>query len=372
MLATDQKLDRANLSPTSLAFLAFRDRVVERWAAEVRARVAGAQELLTPVLVDTMPAFYDNLVEALTPTCPRNLATAHNDAATAHGGERARMTGFGPDQIVHEYQILRETIAVVAAGNVDLSADDWRVIDASINAAIMEAVRAFMEMHRAARRQWSATLSHDMRTPLDIIANGAELIGLTLDLHAAKRAGARIKANAQRLSAMMDELLDSLTDAGVPKLALSLTCFDMQNLVTDVANAFSEGTDARLALACQKIEGYWCETAMRRALENLISNALKYGDGQCVTLKADEQMGRLILSVHNTGSYLPKDSHGRIFDYLQRESSHAAARGWGIGLQFVKSVAEGHGGSVSVDSSSDAGTTFIIDVPIDCRPFAAP
>ena len=44
-------------------------------------------------------------------------------------------------------------------------------------------------------------------------------------------------------------------------------------------------------------------------------------------------------------------------------------KGWGIGLPFVKAVGESHGGSVSVDSSPELGTTFLIDIPVDCRPF---
>jgi signal transduction histidine kinase len=53
---------------------------------------------------------------------------------------------------------------------------------------------------------------------------------------------------------------------------------------------------------------------------------------------------------------------------LQREAARDA-KGWGIGLPFVRNVAESHGGSVAVDSSPATGTTFLIDVPVDCRPF---
>jgi signal transduction histidine kinase len=111
---------------------------------------------------------------------------------------------------------------------------------------------------------------------------------------------------------------------------------------------------------------------LHRALENLISNAFKYGDGGLVTVRAQAAQGRLMLSVHNTGNPIAADRLDRIFEYLWREvdgKTNKATQGWGIGLPFARSVAEGHGGSIAVDSGPDTGTTFLIDVPIDCRPF---
>ena len=77
----------------------------------------------------------------------------------------------------------------------------------------------------------------------------------------------------------------------------------------------------------------------------------------------------MMLSVHNTGNPIPAENRTRIFQYLWRQDNARDQRGWGIGLPFVQSVAESHGGSVAVDSSPEQGTTFLIDLPIDCRPF---
>lgn len=107
---------------------------------------------------------------------------------------------------------------------------------------------------------------------------------------------------------------------------------------------------------------------MRRAVENLITNAVKYGDGKGIHITVDEAHERMLLSVHNTGNPISMEHRGRIFEYLRREGS-GIQQGWGIGLPFVQSVAESHGGSVAVDSSAETGTTFLIDVPVDCRPF---
>lgn len=142
--ATDQPNNDDRLGVTATDFLALRDSTIARWEHEVRARVEGADQLRSPMLTNTLPAFFDNIAEALSPNHCRRDATSNTNAASIHGGERARMTSFGPDQVVHEYQILRESIAAEADGRVALTTRDWAIIDRSINLAVREAVKEFV------------------------------------------------------------------------------------------------------------------------------------------------------------------------------------------------------------------------------------
>lgn len=107
-LATDQNLHPQQLSATSRAMLGLREEVLLDWEQQVREQVAGARDTPQPILVNTLPGFFDNIAEALTPNYPRADGTSHNTAMGAHGGERARMTGFRADQIIHEYQLFRD------------------------------------------------------------------------------------------------------------------------------------------------------------------------------------------------------------------------------------------------------------------------
>ncbi|QBE66422.1 sensor histidine kinase [Pseudoduganella lutea] len=372
-LATDQNIDGRGLSAKALQFASLRDAVMDHWEREVRARVDGARELLGPVLTNTLPAFYDNIAEALSPAHPRADGTSGNNASTAHGGERARLTPFGPDQVVHEYQLFREAIAEVAESRVGLDAGDWKIIDRSINQATREAIRAFAAIQDELRRRMAAALSHDMRTPLSVITNGAQLISIAPSLDMARDAANKIEANAERLENMMGELLDALTLHTGATIALSLTRFDALDLVKEMREQYCQsrkgGQEIEFEAIGEPAVGHWCRGSMRRALENLVNNAIKYGDNKIVRIMAREARGRVMLSVHNEGNPIPREQHNRIFDYLRREGDAASRTGWGIGLQFVKTVAESHGGSVTVDSSPETGTTFLIDVPVDSRPF---
>lgn len=374
ILATDQNPHGQGISATGLQFIAIRDAVMDHWEREVRERVEGARSVLRPVLTNTLPAFFDNIAEALSPNHPREQAVSCTNAASAHGDERARMTPFGPDQVVHEYQILRESIAFVAKGRVELGECEWAVIDQSINAATREAVRSFTRIQEELRHKVAAALSHDMRTPLSVVANGAQLLSLTTDWKMVRNVAARIESNTDRLEEMMAELLDAFTFQGTAKIPLHLSRFDIVDLTRETSEQYSHGlgNDVVVEIFCESVVGYWCRASLRRALENLINNAIKYGDRGTVKIMARQTRGRLMLSVHNEGNAIAEEQHDRIFEYLRREAGPLSATGWGIGLPFVKAVGDSHGGSVSVDSSPELGTTFVIDIPVDCRPFVTP
>lgn len=368
-LATDQNLSGHVLSAASLALLAIRDEVFEAWEAQVRSKIEGANEILTPVMINTLPAFYGNLAEALTSSYPRDDANSHNTSAAAHGGERARMTNLGPDQVIHEYQLFKEALEnIVTLRGVDLDAQHWSIIDKSINTAIRSAVREYTLVNDALRHKLAAALSHDMRSPLGVISNGAQLIEMAPDLPFAKRVASKIEANATRLSAMIDEVLDALTTQPGEALPLKLTRFDMAELVQVVALDFGGRVMPKIEVIASSETGYWCYNTLRRAVENLVTNAANYGSGNVVRIHLAQTHGRLLLSVHNTGNPLQPDQLNSIFEYARR-GNQAIVKGWGIGLPFVKRAAEDHGGSVTVDSSPATGTTFLIDVPVDCRPF---
>ena len=369
MQASDQAASEDDLSRLSRQILGMRDLVFAEWEGEVRRSVAGAKHVLHPILINTLPIFYDNIAEALSPDHPRQHATSNTDIAAAHGNERARMTSYGPDQIIQEYQIFRDVFSRVAdAQGVTLSRAEWGIVNTSIDCAVREAVKKFTAMHDSMRQRVAASLSHDMRNPLSVIVNGAHVLTLGPPAEKAQGLAGKILDSGRRLSGMIEELLDVLSFHKGETVPLDLSRFDLLELAKQVC-ADANVSDGKCSVSGSALVGYWCEKSLRRALENLVANAMKYGDGAEVTIKVDNAHDRMMLSVHNTGNPIPAENRTRIFQYLWRQDSARDQRGWGIGLPFVQSVAESHGGSVAVDSSPEQGTTFLIDLPVDCRPF---
>lgn len=369
MLATDQIMDEDTLSINSRKVLAMREAVFEAWGKEVRALIKNAQEILPPVLINTLPVFYDNIAEAMTPDYPRKRATSNTDIAAAHGNERARMTSYSAEQIIHEYQLFRDVFFRIAEErDIALSGAERAVVIRSIDSAVRESVQKFTSMHDTFRHRVAASLSHDMRNPLSVVVSAAQLLTMAPHSDKAPVFAQKILDNGRRLGAMIEELLEALSFSRGQKLPLALTRFDILELARKVCAEANDTHNAQCTLSGVSVIGYWCENSLRRALENLITNAVKYGDGGGISVKIDETHERMILSVHNSGNAIPMEHRGRIFEYLRREGG-GDQDGWGIGLPFVQSVAESHGGSAALDSSPQTGTTFLIDVPVDCRPF---
>ena len=368
-LSTDHPLAPPRPLQRAQRIFALRDAVLAEWEHRVRASVRGAEQLLTPILINTLPAFFDNLAEALTPGHARENAASNSNVPAVHGNERARMTDYGPEQVIQEYQIFRDCFAAVALeAGVSLRRRDWRIINDSIDTGIRESIREFTAMHESFRRRIAAGLSHDMRNPLAVIATSAQLLQRQADPAKVQELARKIGEHSKRLDAMIEELLDTLSYQRGQRLPLALSQFDILPLAQAVCGQVNLQQSGRCVLTGQSVTGWWCENSLRRALENLISNAVKYGDDSPIAVHVAHAHERMILTVHNRGHAIATEQMARIFDYLRRDN-HAPAPGWGIGLPFVQNVAESHGGSVAVDSSPQAGTTFILDLPIDCRPF---
>lgn len=362
------------LSPTSRRMLDLRDAVFVEWERRVRELVAKADQLPHPILIDTLPEFYRNIAEALTPDFPRHDGVEGNSLAAEHGGERARITAYDQEALIREYQLFRWVVYdVLYREGVALSRTEVLVIDASIDTAIQEAVAEFALVHSALRERFAAALTHDLRGPLGTVSSALEVILRLDDPARMKTLAGRALENVRRMDGMIHELLDTMAFHSGQNLGLELSEFDMREVVAEVQAGTGASGEARLfAQDGLAVRGWWDRSAMKRTLENLVSNALKYGSPETpITIDARPMHGRLRLAVHNEGAPIPPAEQERIFQMYRRlETARSGqAHGWGIGLPYVRAVAESHGGSIGLDSHAARGTTFIIDIPLDCRPF---
>jgi signal transduction histidine kinase len=363
----------AVLSANSNRLLQLRDVVLHNWERKVRARVKGATEVARPILINTLPSLYGNLAESLTPDFPRRTATDSNTIAGEHGGERARLTSYDPTAIIQEYQLLREALLeVVHAEGFSLNEGELLALNAGIDNAIRESVNAFSLVYTALREQFIAAITHDLRNPLAAANAAAELISHGVDPEKTRELADKILKHLGRMDRMLQDLLDTMVFQGGARTSLRLSHFDIAEVVSEVCEAAIAAHGARIHMLGISVMGWWSRDAIKRALENLVGNAIKYGaPGGAVTISIDECNERLLLSVHNEGEPVPPEQMESVFQIFRRAraAQEGKEQGWGIGLPYVRTVAESHGGSIGADSSRERGTTFILDVPVDARPF---
>lgn len=372
-LACDQSVDSHKLSTNARRMQELRDEVLAEWIARLRHSVKEAEHLSEPILINTFPALYDNLAEAISPDYPRATASEGSTSAYEHGGERARLTNYNAQSVISEYQLLRWAIIdVLRLHDVNLNIDEIYIINSSIDTAIRESVNAFALAQSALRERFVAALTHDLRSPLATAHAAAELIRHTTDPTKLNEFADHITDNLDRMDRMIQDLLDSAIFQSGERLRLRIQQFDILEVTQAVCAQLTARHGARFEVLGNQITGWWDRDALRRAIENLVGNAVKYGAaGTPIRVKLDSSHGRMILTVHNEGEAIPVEHREGIFQVFRRAAAakEGDKKGWGIGLPYVRSVAESHGGSVSVDSAIERGATFLIDAPMDSRPF---
>ena len=341
--------------------LAKKERVIALWVERVRRTIRAAERELLPILVNTIPAILDQLAQALSPDDPRRTATEGSTVATEHGGERVRLTMFRLDDLIAEYKALRAVLFEVLEEERPLSADERNRLNASLDQALMEACTGYALVQSKFRDELFAIVAHDLRNPLGVALVSANLIINQPTAEQVPAWAARIADNIGRVDRMVQDLLDAARVNAGARLELDLEACDLVEVVREALDNLQPKHGACFVVDAEEpVHGYFARDALRRAVENLATNAVKYGArGGTVTVAIRATYGRTILTVHNHGAPIPVEKQETLF----------RARGWGLGLAQVRAVAEAHGGSIGVDSTAARGTTFIIDIPVDARPY---
>ena len=222
------------------------------------------------------------------------------------------------------------------------------------------------------QRRLMADASHELRTPVAIISGEAEL-ALSRDERSTselREALERVRGESDRLKRIVDDLfLLARAEAGDPimvprEVYLGEVAADSVRAVRSLAE------QRRVALAftgSADLPFRGDEALLRRLFVNLLDNAIKYTPaGGDVTLSAERQNGEYLVTVADSGPGIPIDAQLHIFDRFyrsDRDRRASATSGAGLGLAIAAWVAQTHGGSVSLEASSSAGSRFAVRFP---------
>ena len=217
------------------------------------------------------------------------------------------------------------------------------------------------------RETFVAALSHDLRTPLGVAKLSAQMLSRQFPGQAdVQSVLSRIDTNLNRADRMILDLLDaSHINAGKP-IPLQLTDCDVAELVREVIEEFSAIHSDRFELETADIRIAADPLGLRRIIENLASNAVKYGAPDApIRISLIKGEGSVELSVENQGGPIPDADKRTIFEPFHRASSaiQSTQKGWGLGLSLVRGIAQAHGGEVMVSSSADS-TCFTVSLPL--------
>lgn len=219
------------------------------------------------------------------------------------------------------------------------------------------------------RREFTANVSHELKTPLQSISGCAELLSNGMvKPEDVPEFSHRIYSESQRLISLVEDIIGlSRLDEGAEDM--QRTNVDLHKLaetaIDSLSNAAKEA-GVTLELCGDGAEVYGIPQLLGTIVYNLCDNAIKYNrHGGSVTVTTENGAGGVTLTVSDTGIGIPKDQQDRIFERFYRvDKSHSKdVGGTGLGLSIVKHAALLHNATVTVDSTPGAGTTFTVFFP---------
>ena len=241
----------------------------------------------------------------------------------------------------------------------------------------LDNARLYEQAQRAVRMREEvlSVVSHDLRTPLSVIAmhlRALEQLGDGAPPRARDATDA-IRASVEWLQRMIQDLLDAASiDAG--RMRLERHPHDAMLILMRVVEIFEPLAAQRgLALRWEMPEHLpqvlVDEDRLLQVLANLVGNAIKFTEpGGRVTIRAAGDGDTLRIAVVDTGPGIAPANLPRVFDRFWHERGSAQARGTGLGLAIAKGLVEAHGGTIQARNNADGGSTFWFAIPLTTRP----
>jgi two-component system sensor histidine kinase BaeS len=246
------------------------------------------------------------------------------------------------------------------------SADFFGRLARSFNRMVSELERADQR-----RRNLTADVAHELRTPLHIIQGNLE--GILDDVYAPTEEHISATLEETRALARLVDDLQTLSLAEAGELPLRWETVDVGELLGDVCTSFSGEAEVAGIDLVVEVEDALALTIVGDAgrldqvLGHLVSNALRYVPaGGRITLHAEAAKEGLRIVVSDTGEGIPPEDLPYVFDRFwkgDRSRTRASGAGSGLGLAIARQLVQAHGGGIGVESTVGCGTTFTIKLP---------
>ncbi len=305
-------------------------------------------------------------------------------ASEMHGVDRVS-SGFHITEVVSEYRALRASVLRLWRETLphpdrnDL--DDLTRFNESLDQSLARGVGSYSKRVDDSRQMFLAILGHDLRNPLSTIRTAAYLVAMKSEDRATADAIAMINKSTDVMVRLISDLIDFSSSSLGSAMQLNREPVDMKRLCSEVIDSYRTTHPGR-ALHFHSdgdVDGVWDVGRIRQVISNLVGNAIQHGspDGPIalsVTSKNTPAAAScpetqvVELSVHNEGSPIPPDVLPTLFDPLKRYATQASAAqrtpgSVGLGLYIVREIVAAKGGTVSVTSSAEEGTTFTVCIP---------
>ncbi|MES2525553.1 MAG: ATP-binding protein [Bdellovibrionota bacterium] len=221
-----------------------------------------------------------------------------------------------------------------------------------------------------ARDEFFSVASHELKTPLTSMRlNGQILLKRSEKLPGTVSPDSFISNIQQndksisKLVRLVDDMLD-ISRIRTGRITLRKEDFDLCDLLKDIMKRTHLSTETTVTMNdCGQVVGHWDKLRIEQVVSNLLSNAIRYGDGKPVYVSIEKKNERVHLSIRDNGIGIPKEFLDTIFNRYVRGPS-GDVQGLGLGLYISRHIIESHGGTIRVVSDTGSGSTFIVELPL--------
>lgn len=351
-----------------------KEKIFTEWEELANSKLQAASDAPDLIVRNYLPYFLASLVKALknfdpAPNTPDTSSIDEIDLkakySDEHGRSRASVSSYDVSQVIQEYSLLRQVLRNHLYRNDILCLTTAEIINRFIEANCAHACQQFSNSIDEVQEKLISVIAHDLRNPISVARSYVE-VG-ELGLASQNKVFSVIKRSLGKALSLIGELLD----ASQLKAGEGMTFrFEEKDMVQELKVAADEATEVysnkvHFESSLTHAHTVCDHMSVLRVVENLISNAIKYGGvDRPITVGLSREENMLQISVHNEGSYIEPNMRDKMFDFFSRDDTEKSRskEGWGIGLYVVRLVAKAHKGKAWIESDENDGTTFYFTI----------
>ena len=350
------------------------EQIVAEWEAFARTLLPAASTMTAFALRDHARQILQTIAREIRPGEASAAPQGKETAAATHGALR-HLSGFNLLQLGSEYRALRASVIKLwraqVPGEHQGAWDELMRFNASVDQALAESIASYADERARSRDTFLAILGHDLRSPLSAVATSGAYLSMAGRLESEQRqAVARIQRGAAKMDAMIRDLLEytkARLGSGIPIVCAPCNVGSLCEAAVEEMRAghpdrvFGFETTGELG-------GSFDGARLQQVFANLLNNAVQHGAKDSpVFLEAREDAKTISVRVTNYGPPIASGALQAIFDPLVQMPAAApgdrTSTSLGLGLFIARNIVLGHGGTLQVESSEQAGTVFTARLP---------
>lgn len=343
--------------------------ILETWVQLVREELTAPRKTIDPVLRDHLPLLLDDMIAIMHRYENMDLAAEKLDFkgmldnSSGHGRHRSSSPGYDVEQVLREYIILHKLLTQVLRRDNVYTTEVADLLKYVLENSMLYAAVAFQDSLSEVRQKLMGVLIHDVRNPISAAYLAVSMLDIDDDPERFSKLKSMLKNSVKRSLDLIEGFLESVMVGAGEGITLNFSESDLLGYIKSLHEEASAIYSNKVILKCpdEPITGVFDTAMIRRVLENIINNAVKYGErGAPLTIKVDNKPETVEISIHNHGNPIPEQEQKEIFKFLNTTNGKGPKKlkSWGMGLTLVNAVAEAHGGFLDLKSSEAEGTTF--------------